>query len=386
MRSTGRKVLPVVTSVCNHFVAGTRLFGTKRREVFLPKADSFLPFGDNFRAYNMVDKTIDVVLVKGDASVTSEIPVTDLYKGFRSVEMFSCLGVWSKAERHAFWVANERESADNAGKKPQNVFDVSKLALNIKECGIYGSTVLFAHCVTSTQSIIHDLCGGFPDGTVCVADVQTNGRGRGSNEWSSPPGCLLFSYTSAVRDGRTLPLVQYLVCLAIVKAVKSLPGMGGLDIGIKWPNDIYVNKKVKIGGILCQSICQGAKFKVTIGVGLNVDNSEPTTCLNDLGEEPVSREQVLGRILEHYESLLLEFEHDGFEKRIQGEYEKAWLHSGQTVTLKEENDAVAVIEGLNPASGGCLLARVPETGQLYELYPDGNRLDFFNGLISKKKL
>ena len=50
---------------------------------------------------------------------------------------------------------------------------------------------------------------------------------------------------------------------------------------IKWPNDIYVNQ-MKIGGILCQSICRDGVFHVVVGVGLNVNNSEPTTCLADL--------------------------------------------------------------------------------------------------------
>ena len=35
-----------------------------------------------------------------------------------------------------------------------------------------------------------------PDGAVCVADVQVSGRGRGGNTWSSPPGCLMFSFNT----------------------------------------------------------------------------------------------------------------------------------------------------------------------------------------------
>ena len=34
------------------------------------------------------------------------------------------------------------------------------------------------------------------DGAVCVADVQVSGRGRGGNTWSSPPGCLMFSFNT----------------------------------------------------------------------------------------------------------------------------------------------------------------------------------------------
>ncbi len=54
-----------------------------------------------------------------------------------------------------------------------------------------------------------------------------------------------------------------------------------IDIKIKWPNDIYC-KNLKIGGILCHSTYRSKEFQVVIGVGLNLDNSEPTTCVNDL--------------------------------------------------------------------------------------------------------
>ncbi len=54
-----------------------------------------------------------------------------------------------------------------------------------------------------------------------------------------------------------------------------------IDIKIKWPNDVY-SKDFKIGGILCHSTYRSKEFQVVIGVGLNLDNSEPTTCVNDL--------------------------------------------------------------------------------------------------------
>ena len=55
----------------------------------------------------------------------------------------------------------------------------------------------------------------------------------------------------------------------------------GIDIKIKWPNDIY-SKGMKVGGILCHSTYRSKEFQVVIGVGLNLDNSQPTTCVNDI--------------------------------------------------------------------------------------------------------
>lgn len=39
---------------------------------------------------------------------------------------------------------------------------------------------------------------------------------------------------------------------------------------------------MKIGGVLCHSTYRSKEFQVVIGVGLNLDNSQPTTCVNDI--------------------------------------------------------------------------------------------------------
>lgn len=57
---------------------------------------------------------------------------------------------------------------------------------------------------------------------------------------------------------------------------------------IKWPNDIYAGK-LKIGGILCQSAYRNHEFQVVIGLGLNVRNRQPTTCVDAVIEEQHSR-------------------------------------------------------------------------------------------------
>jgi biotin--protein ligase len=179
---------------------------------------------------------------------------------------------------------------------------------------------------------------------------------------------------------------------------------------LKWPNDIYTKKTVKIGGVLCQSVFHSGKFHVTVGIGLNVDNDTPTTCLNTLIKEQVgedvdanvTREQVLAAILAEYEELHNRFvsSTDGFDSFVQ-EYESFWLHTGQEVTLQDPDlsngtgssagdskpaesgkTTTAVIKGL--AKTGGLLAQDLETHEMLELYPDGNSLDFFKGLIKRK--
>ena len=56
-----------------------------------------------------------------------------------------------------------------------------------------------------------------------------------------------------------------------------------MDAKIKWPNDVY-GSRLKIGGILCQSVYRDQAFQVVIGAGINVSNRQPTTCIDALVE------------------------------------------------------------------------------------------------------
>jgi len=337
---------------------------------------------------------LDLVVGLAESSESVEEAFSGPKEG---LQVFKGVDAYRSRERYEFWskIAHEEmiargEVEEEALPLEQLVFNVGKfLDTTCLRTQKHGRVLLYSHAMPSTQTLLFEHGTSLPAGSVCLTDIQTSGKGRGSNEWTSPPGALLFSFISEVKDGKTLPLLQYIACLAIVEAIKSIAGFEEVDIGIKWPNDIYADKSVKIGGILCQSIVKNGSFAVVIGIGVNVDNNRPTTCLNAMqaGGNPVSRELLLARMLERFEALHLEFEDPtrGFSPRIQAEYERRWLHSGQQVTLEGEGGRRAIIQGVSPASGGCLVAKAVDGDQAtFELYPDGNRLDFFQGLISKK--
>ncbi|KAL1309937.1 hypothetical protein HN51_052670 [Arachis hypogaea] len=257
----------------------------------------------------------------------------------------------------------------------------------------FGRLLVWSPRLASTHDVVsHNFCE-LPIGSVCVADVQTKGRGRSKNVWESPLGCLLFSFTLQMEDGRIVPLVQYVVSLAITEAVKDICNKNGLpsvDVKIKWPNDLYLNG-LKVGGILCTSTYKSKKFNVSAGIGLNVSNEKPTTCLNtELRELSVEayrfqREDVLATFFNKFETFYRLFIDQGFQS-LEELYYKTWLHSGQRVIVQEKNDDnvvehVVTIQGLT--SSGYLLA-VGDDSQLCELHPDGNSFDFFKGLVRRK--
>ncbi len=61
---------------------------------------------------------------------------------------------------------------------------------------------------------------------------------------------------------------------------------------VKWPNDLYSHTGLKVGGILCHTAYKQGRFSATIGVGLNVTNRQPTTCVEELVRGQLGREDV----------------------------------------------------------------------------------------------
>ena len=135
------------------------------------------------------------------------------------------------------------------------------------------SRVLFLDEVASTQdaAIEHDL----QVGDVCVSYNQTTGRGRRGNEWIAVGGVALTVVVEEVFDH--LP-----VALAATLAAHLNNLIPAKKIGIKWPNDLFVEGK-KIAGILIEKRAN----RNLVGIGVNVCNAPiPTsTCLKECGSE-----------------------------------------------------------------------------------------------------
>ncbi|KAM0843071.1 hypothetical protein ACQ4PT_057959 [Festuca glaucescens] len=257
----------------------------------------------------------------------------------------------------------------------------------------FGRWMLWSPRMASTHDLVTQNFAKLPVGVVCVTDVQFKGRGRSKNVWESPPGCLMFSFTSQMNDVRKLPLVQYVVCLAMTEAIKDLScakGLPELDVRIKWPNDLYL-KGLKVGGILCTSSYEPKVYNICTGIGLNVDNEKPTTCLNaalqglEANSSRLKREDILASFFNKFEVLFEIFANQGFQA-LEERYYNAWLHSGQRVVVQDAHEgqsvnSVVTIQGLTPS--GYLYA-IGEDGKSYELHPDGNSFDFFTGLVRRK--
>lgn len=117
---------------------------------------------------------------------------------------------------------------------------------------------------------------GCSDGQALWVDRQTGGRGRRGRVWVAPPGENL-TLSIAVVGARYRPVMLLLPLAAGVGAAAAIAALG-VDVRLKWPNDLLVDGR-KLGGILCEAVLQGSDFVgAVVGVGVNV-NSRP----EDLG-------------------------------------------------------------------------------------------------------
>lgn len=228
-------------------------------------------------------------------------------------------------------------------------------------------------------------------GVGIVPDLQLNGQGRGGNAWISPAKSAMFTLQVRIslksELGRKLPLVQHLPGLAVVQALRKISPC--LEIGIKWPNDIYFEGKTKMGGILTKTSTCGSDAFVNYGVGFNLSNEKPLVSFNQIlrsrGQPEVEREVYLAEVFNHLENLIFCFEEDS--KSFFESYHQCWIHGGQEVTVKtdeESNEGAfeAVVEGLD--EWGFLLVRNKSSGDLVTVHPDGNSFDMMRGLIFPK--
>lgn len=199
---------------------------------------------------------------------------------------------------------------------------------------------------------------GAPHGALVTADAQSEGRGRRGRAWHSARG--LNVYASLVlrpRSGTALG------ALGLAVGVGLAEGLAGVDVRLKWPNDLLVGGR-KLGGILCESRWVGQQAEVVVGFGINVQQqSFPhelrpiATSLADLGVAR-DRAEVLAMLLGSLEPVLDAFGSAGFES-CRARYEALSSVVGRAVEVEGQRLHVEAF-----ADDGALLGRTASGEQL----------------------
>jgi BirA family transcriptional regulator, biotin operon repressor / biotin---[acetyl-CoA-carboxylase] ligase len=222
----------------------------------------------------------------------------------------------------------------------------------------------------STNTLAMDAASrGAAEGTVFVADQQTQGRGRGGHHWhSEPQSSLLFSFI--VRPKTQAADALWLSLMAGVAVVHAVRQHTGLQPDLRWPNDLLLNGK-KFCGILTELSCDGAAVRhAVIGIGVNVNQSSFPNDLESIATslriesgQQWSRTELLASLLKslhtEYNSLIAELARGTTAAALLMRLKAASTYvEGKRVYVSEAEGYAGITSGLDER--GFLLVRTAE--------------------------
>ena len=178
----------------------------------------------------------------------------------------------------------------------------------------FGSKIHFFDTIESTNTYAKQIAlDGCEEGTLVLTDEQTMGRGRLGRTWiSKPKTAVLMSMVlrPSVHPTEASKITQ-IAAAAIANALDKLIDM---DVKIKWPNDVIINKR-KISGILTEMSSELDNINyVIVGIGINVNDEEFSEEIKDIASsikketgEEISRSNLIINIVKEFEELYNDF-------------------------------------------------------------------------------
>jgi BirA family biotin operon repressor/biotin-[acetyl-CoA-carboxylase] ligase len=230
--------------------------------------------------------------------------------------------------------------------------------------------------VESTQSTLTRLMEiGAKEGTVVVAEQQTQGRGRMGRKWHSPSGkgiwmsVLLKPAVPLAYAAQFTLLTSAAVCRAIRKQTSAAAY-------IKWPNDILIDKR-KVCGILLESSAEDERLRYMIagiGISCNLTIEDYPEALREIATSLymatgyfVDRAPLIGAVLGELEGLYEIYKEQGF-----GPIRSLWeAHFGAMHQEVSIQSGTQLIQGI--ACG------LDENGSLLVQLPNGEKTKVYTG-------
>jgi BirA family biotin operon repressor/biotin-[acetyl-CoA-carboxylase] ligase len=217
---------------------------------------------------------------------------------------------------------------------------------------------------------------------VCIAEMQSQGRGRLNRQWHSPFGqniylSLFYPFQKGISELSGLSLV---IGLALCHVIENVIGAKE-KIGIKWPNDMVVANQ-KIAGILIEIQAESNGFcQSIIGIGLNVNMQEANdknitqtwSSLQKLSGTYVDRNAVCAELIHKILSYLEHFSSSGLSHFIT-EWQQRDILYEQPITLISGN------QNYNGIGHG-----IDAHGHLLLKMADGSVQNFSSGDTTLKK-
>jgi len=193
------------------------------------------------------------------------------------------------------------------------------------------------------------------EGTVILAESQSAGRGRMGRSWHSEREAGI--YLSVILLPKAPPSLAPLFTLAAAVAMhNAVERYTGLDIDIKWPNDLLIGGK-KCCGILSEMQAEVDMVKTMIvGVGLNANHERlpediqaRATSLRIASGRIQSRIEILLEFFEEFEKLYADLDSNGPAGIIDQWMRFSSFANGRKIEIHDGVRTITgVTRGLNP--------------------------------------
>ena len=217
-----------------------------------------------------------------------------------------------------------------------------------------GKKIEYYHRLESTNTESWELIKENQNhGTIVITDNQSEGRGRNKNSWDMIPGKSL-AFSTIIEKDYPNDLSGLLSLASGVSIIESLIKRG-INAKLKWPNDIFFDKK-KLGGILCETKMSATKInKIVIGVGINV-NENINEYSDSIQKKAISMFNITGHphqreliVAEFINSLEIQLNHLLKEpKKIINSWHKHCVNLDKKITFHDKGELIqGIFIGLN---------------------------------------
>ncbi|MCM3040114.1 biotin--[acetyl-CoA-carboxylase] ligase [Paenibacillus motobuensis] len=227
----------------------------------------------------------------------------------------------------------------------------------------FGRQIHVMDVVKTTQDEVRALAEqGAAEGTLVIAEEQTVGRGRQGRKWYSPSGKGIWM-SMLLKPRQPIAFAAQLTLLTAVGVCRALRKVSGVDVGIKWPNDLLIEGR-KLCGILVESISEDELLKYCIvGIGIDVNQQledipeeirSVATSLRIESDSKQDRTLLIAEILYELEQLYNLYNEEGFAP-IGHLWEALSVTIGRQVQIRTpQGETSGYATGLDP-SGALLI-------------------------------
>ena len=272
----------------------------------------------------------------------------------------------------------EIESISNRGyrlKSASSDLDALALKMMINQTNVVKAGYYFEQIDSTNQEAKRHALSGQRVNQLFVADEQTAGRGRLGRTWASQR-----------KEGLWFSLLLYpeiqpdqastLTLVAASSMSKAIEKTTGLDVGIKWPNDLILGRK-KVCGILTEMSAEiNHLHYVIVGIGTNLGQMTFDDALKDKATsiqaegKSITAKALLEAFLETFEQDYNRFCQQDISGVIE-EQKKRSVTIGRRVCITRGNEQLEA-EAIDIDNEGKLVVR----------FDDGSVTALFSGEIS----